>query len=354
MKTDCPILDLRSDAKARGHAHGEAARDLIAQHIEGWRAASSRQTGRHYRDVGNALLGGTHFPAAAKKWTPHLWEELQAIAAGAGQSFEDVLLLNLTDEQWWFFADKKIEACTSFAYRNREGAIWSGQNLDITGWMDGLQIVLRYDLPSETGGTALMAGLAGTIGMTGINAFGVSICCNTLLQLPPSADGLPCLFVLRGFLDQPTLAAGEAFLSRVKHASGLHYLIAGPEGWLGVECDARGLRRVASHDDWYAHTNHPKHVPESGSRSSTDRLAAMEAALPRGRGLEALTHGPICRDGSSATDPIGFTIFSTLWENRADPVATIAPGPPSQARYRTIPLLPAATTITPALGAVSR
>lgn len=347
MKQDCPIIDLRGDATARGHAHGEAARELIARHIEGWREAAAKQTGRPYREVGDALLGGTHFPAAAHKWTPALWTELQAIAAGAAQTFEDVLLLNLTDEQWWFFAEKKAEACTSFAYLDETGAVWSGQNLDITGWMDGLQIVLRYDIdPSgnRPDGTAIIAGLAGTIGMSGINSFGLSICCNTLLQLPPTAHGLPCLFVIRGFLEQPDLGRGEAFLRQVTHASGLHYLTADPGGWLGVECDATGVRAVASAADSYAHTNHPKLRPETASRSSTDRLAAMTMALQDGRGLDALTLGPICRDGSSPVDPIGFTIFSARWKNEPHAVATIAPGPPSRATYRDIAsLAPAAT-----------
>lgn len=335
MKTDCPILDLRGDARSRGHAHGEAARTLIVQHIDGWRTASEKQTGLPYREIIAQILGDTRFPQAAQKWTPHLWAELEGIAEGAGQAFEDVLLLNLTDEQWWFFAQRQTEACTSFAYRDGD-AVWSGQNLDITGWMDGLQVVLRHDLESSTGGTSLVATLAGTIGMTGINSFGVSICCNTLLQLPPAADGLPALMAIRGFLDQPSLAAGEAFLRRLKHASGLHYLLAGPGEWLGVECDAMGVRRINSNKSWYAHTNHPKHLPQSGSRSSTDRLAAMEAALPDGRGLEALALAPICRDGSSAIDPIGFTIFSTHWKNEAGAAATIAPGPPSHASYRRI------------------
>jgi isopenicillin-N N-acyltransferase-like protein len=339
MKADCPILDLRGDARARGRAHGEAARTLIARHIDGWRTASEKQTGLAYRDIIGEMLKGTRFPQAAQKWTPHLWHELEGIAEGSGQTFEDVLVLNLTDEQWWFFTARQAEACTSFAWRDTAGKVWSGQNLDITGWMDGLQVLLRHDLEPATGGTNLVATLAGTIGMTGINSFGVSICCNTLLQLPPAMDGLPALMVIRGFLDQPTLAAGEAFMRRVEHASGLHYLVAGPEGWIGLECDAIGVRRIASRPDWYCHTNHPKRAPELGSHSSTTRLAAMEEALPRGEAPLALTTRPICRDGTSPTDPIGFTIFSTLWRNEPNPIPRIAPGPPSEARYRDVPLL---------------
>ena len=266
------------------------------------------------------------------------WLGSVSIAEGAAQAVDDILALNLTDEQWWFFAAKKAEACTSFAFRDDRDAVWSGQNLDITGWMDGLQVILRYAQPEVGGGTALVATLAGTIGMTGINSRGLSICCNTLLQLPPRDDGLPALCVIRGFLDEPDLVHGEGFLRRIAHASGLHYLVADPGGWLGLECDADGVRRIASAAGAYCHTNHPKRTPEVASSSSADRLLAMEAALAEGRALDALSVRPICRDGTSPTDPIGFTIFSAQWQNTVDPRVRIAAGPPNQARYRDIPL----------------
>src|SRR5690606_14493818 len=113
------------------------------------------------------------------------------------------------------------EACTSFAYRVAGGSIWSGQNLDITSWMDGLQVVLRYPLPD--GGSAVIATLAGTLGACGINSHGVSICCNTLLQLPPTRRGLPCLFVIRGALECRSRTEALDFLRQITHASGLHY-----------------------------------------------------------------------------------------------------------------------------------
>ncbi|MDY0873545.1 C45 family peptidase [Dongia rigui] len=337
MIGDCPILDLRGDARQRGRQHGEAARDLIARHIDLWRRETEKQTALPHREARDRMLGGTHFPAAIRRWTPHLWEELQGIAEGAGQALDDVLALNLTDEQWWFFAERQAEACTSFAYRDAAGVVWSGQNLDITGWMDGLQVILRYGGPD---GHAVAATLAGTIGMTGINAQGLSICCNTLLQLPHRADGLPALCAIRGFLDQPDLAGGEAFMNHVTHASGLHYLVADPTGWLGLACDADGVRRVESGPDWYCHTNHCKDTPERASRSSGDRLAAMESALATANVKMALTTQPICRDGTSPTDPIGFTIFSALWRNMPNPTARLAAGPPNSARYRDIALSP--------------
>jgi hypothetical protein len=335
MIGDCPILDLHGDARQRGRQHGEAARDLIAHHIDLWRHETEKQTGLPHRVARDRMLNGTQFRAAIQRWTPHLWEELHGIAEGARQTVDDVLALNLTDEQWWFFAEQQAEACTSFAYRDAAKTVWSGQNLDITAWMDGLQVILRYDGPD---GHALAATLAGTIGMTGINAQGLSICCNTLLQLPHRADGLPALCAIRGFLDQPDLAAGEAFMQRVTHASGLHYLVADPTGWRGLECDADGVRRIDSAPDWYCHTNHCKHTPERASRSSADRLAAMEIALAATDATAALTATPICRDGTSPTDPIGFTIFSAMWRNAPNPTARIAAGPPNRARYREIAL----------------
>ena len=266
MTVPFPILTLGGNATQRGEAHGEACRELIVRHIDLWRETTEAQMGMNWRALAERLLQDTGFAAAAQKWTPHVWQELGGIAAGARQKFEDVLLLNLTDEQWWITNQKHAEACTSFAYRDAEGRIWSGQNLDITSWMDGLQIVLRY--PLLDGGSAVAATLAGTLGMSGINSHGLSICCNTLLQLPPTRRGLPCLFVIRGTLECRSLAAAMEFLGAVTHASGLHYLLADPTGWAGVECDAQGVRRVPSREECYGHTNHPKSMPETASAIS--------------------------------------------------------------------------------------
>lgn len=331
MRAPFPILDLRGDARTRGHAHGEACREMIARHIDLWRETTATQMGMAWREIADRLLQGTGFAAAAQKWTPDLWVELQGIAAGAKQRFEDVLLLNLTDEQWWITNQKHAEACTSFAYRDPEGRVWSGQNLDISAWMDGLQVVLRY--PLDQGGAAMVATLAGTLGMSGINSHGLSICCNTLLQLPPTRRGLPCLFVIRGVLERPSLSDADMFLREIRHASGLHYLIADPHAWCGFECDAAGVRRVPGDADWYGHTNHPKQAPESGSPISRSRLAAIEAALATGRAKAALSEAPLRRDGSSPEDPIGFTIFSGIWCNRPDATARFCAGPPAPESY---------------------
>lgn len=335
MTAPFPVLTLTGDAHARGATHGESCRALIARHIELWRETTTAQIGIPYHDVAERLLQETHFAAAAQRWTPEIWRELQGIAAGAGQEFEDVLLLNLTDEQWWITNQKHAEACTSFAYRAKDGGIWSGQNLDITAWMDGLQVVLRY--PLAHGGSAVTATLAGTLAMSGINSHGVSICCNTLLQLPPTRRGLPCLFVIRGVLDCRSRAEAITFLRKVTHASGLHYLIADPSGWVGVECDATGIRLVESAPDRYGHTNHPKLMPETASAISRDRLLAIDAALDAGRAIAALSERPLCRDGTSAADPIGFTIFSGIWQNVTDAAPRFCAGPPTPSGYHDIP-----------------
>lgn len=330
------LLDLKGAPRTRGLIHGEAARDLIARHIALWRETTTAQMGLPWQDVAARLLHGTGFAAAAQRWTPEIWAELEAVAEGANQTFEDVLLLNLTDEQWWITNQKHAEACTSFAYRGAGGEIWSGQNLDITQWMDGLQVVLRFDL--DGGGTAVMGTLAGTLGMTGINSHGVSICCNTLLQLPPTRRGLPCLFVMRGVMEQRSRMAAEDFLRAVTHASGLHYLVADGEGWAGYECDATGIRRVPSEAACYGHTNHPKASPESGSPISRDRLLAIDSALAADRAIAALGERPLARDGQSPADPIGFTIFSGYWRNEPNPVAHFCAAPPLRGSYQEVPL----------------
>lgn len=334
MAKDFPILELPESPRERGYYHGEQLRDLIAEHLKRWRAATEQETGEPWQKTRDIFLASTHFRPAIERHTPGLWEELTALAEAAGQRFEDLLIVNLVDELWWFLKQRK-EACTTLARRCDDGIIRSGQNLDVTAWMEGLQVALR--VPLAGGGRALVFTIAGVVGFNGINSAGVSLNCNTLLQLPPSDQGLPVAFLVRGVLQQKTLAEAARFLRSFTHASGQHYLIAGPEGWLGLECDATGVRPVASDGVFYTHTNHPKTRPDLASPSSRIRLEAAERARALKNPRDAFCDKPLHRDATSSADTIGYTLFSMWWENRPGGEVQVTAGPPTKEGYRRLP-----------------
>ena len=90
-------------------------------------------------------------------------------------------------------------------------------------------------------------------------AHGTAVCCNTLLQLQPSLNGVPCLFVVRGLLEQRDLESAEAWLKRVPHAVGQNYTLGDPSGALAIECSASSKTRFQpeANVDYTYHTNHP-------------------------------------------------------------------------------------------------
>ena len=88
-------------------------------------------------------------------------------------------------------------------------------------------------------------------------AHGTAVCCNTLLQRQPSLNGVPCLFVVRGLLEQRDLESDEAWLKRVPHAVGQNYTLGDPSGALAIECSASSKNRFQpeANVDYTYHTN---------------------------------------------------------------------------------------------------
>lgn len=82
---------------------------------------------------------------------------------------------------------------------------------------------------------------AGMIALNGANSAGIGVVVNNLSMLPSSRSGLPVMFIIRGILQQSTLAEAVAFAERVPHAIGQHYAIGSPDGIAGLEGAANGV-----------------------------------------------------------------------------------------------------------------
>ena len=92
-----------------------------------------------------------------------------------------------------------------------------------------------------------------------MNSSGVAVCCNTLLQLKPSLTGVPCLFVVRGVLENENLNEAESWLKKIPHAVGQNYTLGDRNESRAFECSAviKKRFRPTSDADFTYHTNHP-------------------------------------------------------------------------------------------------
>jgi isopenicillin-N N-acyltransferase like protein len=336
------IVDVSGSGRERGRAHGEVLRDRIADALERWDADVGERVGIPARDHVAGLLAATQFVPAIEAATPELLEEVRGIADGAAISFERILAYNLMDEEWWYAQTAgRRHACSLVAVGAGEGgAALLAQNMDLPAVMDGGQTLLRVSGPD--GGRTIVLTAAGMIGLTGCNSDGLGVCVNTLSMLRHSDAGLPVAFVVRGLLERRSLAAAEAFLRTVPHASGQHYAVGGREEVAGFECSAAGVAASDGGESRFWHTNHPLASRDvdpaddepGGTADSHARLARLAETAPEIEStadceeLLADTRAPLCVAPEAGHDWL--TFGSIAMELSSPPAVRIAPGPPDR------------------------
>ena len=368
MKTsDIEVVELSGTARERGRIHGEIGKPLIANLVKSWRA-----------DLGNfgqnsetavpidpdAYLGEffsqTKYLSAIERWTPDLLEEVRGIAEGSGQTFENILGLQLMDEEWLFGLSqglaKPTTKCTAFGVPNQEnGLSYAGQNMDIGSWVDGSQVLLRV-MPTETAPEALAFSIAGNIGLNGLNASGLGITCNTLAQLNYSIDGLPVAFIVRAILAKKSIDEAEDFLRSIAHASGQNYILSSHGDMRCFECCGTSVVRYAPEENQgrVFHSNHPlvnkdeseiAELTRTRLHNTQARLASICTRL--GDTTQTLTlddikaalaahddpENPVSRNTNNEGSSIGFTAGSFIYELGAVPRLHLAAGPPCETAF---------------------
>lgn len=274
------VIDCIGTGRARGRAHGEAARQLVREALARWREAtlSASASDADLTDYVARFLAGTGLMQRMESVVPDLMEEIRGIAEGAGVPFETVAAYNLMDEQWWYDLDNPPRAepgCSVLSAACRDGRRLLAQNMDLPSFMNGSQVVLRITAPEAP--EALVLSSAGMIGLTGVSRAGFGICVNTLLMLNHDKAGLAVAAVFRGALAQRSAEEAIRFLRSVPHASGQHYAVADKDGVTGLECSAQGATVSAEHGaPSLIHTNHPL----ASADIESDSLAILET---RGR-----------------------------------------------------------------------
>lgn len=357
-------LVLEGGGRDRGRAHGEALRELIAEHFDRWLTAIAADLRVDPASYIRKFLFDTDFLPAIERWTPDLLEEVRGIAEASNQDFDLVLTRQLSDEEPWYRREFKRAlpshaGCTSLGVSaHGELATIVAQNMDMPDYCEGLQLLLHIKDP-RTEVEVLEFSLAGKINLAGMNSAGLAMACNTLSQLDYSKTGLPEDFVVRGFLAQRDFESGLTFLHAIEHASGQNYTVAGPGRTpLNIEASACSLTlfEPGAPKGCVYHTNHPLTNSDLGlfrgatrglSRSDLERfyfgtsytrftgLERRFQALQQAPDIEEIksilsSHdGPICRHGEDLVSRRdNFTVGCLIMELGDAPAMHIAPGPP--------------------------
>jgi len=354
--SDIKVLDLTGTPWEQGKIHGRTLKSMILKAIEVWKDNLQKFTGMNPGKYIERFMEETSLVAAAEKWTPHLLEEMKGIADGTEVDFNTIFAWQCADEEWWYrkpFEKPRVERCSALGcFKEGNDPTLIAQNMDTPNFYDCFQILLRIKHQASSLESFVFT-VAGVIGLNGMNNRPLSICCNTLLDLNHSADGLPVAFIVRSVLEQPTLEKAVEFIQKIKHASGQNYMMGDAEKIVDFECSANKVCQYVPYEGSHRiyHTNHAlvndDNVPLSGdsTRKSTTRarFSFLEGELRNPlKGITVETtksilsshEGPVCVHNTHQPGG-GCTLGSLIMLLSTSPELHLAPGPPCSKEYKT-------------------
>ena len=345
----------------QGLSHGRQLKDQIQRVIWLFRERIARVHGVLADEFIRKFLDRTDYVAAIKEHTPSLYEETEGIAVGADVEFDTVLSFQLMDEVWMNGGAVLADKCSALGVdRTRGHPAIVAQNMDIEGFRNGFQVVLRTQSP-KSGIEQLVFTCAGFIATNGVNSSGIGVCVNALTELAYGWEGLPVAHMIRGLLMQPDMDAAVEFVTHVTHATGQDYLIGDRDHVRCFECShgavvefpgdsASGTIAHTNHalvnedfnaEYWRGLEEHPEGVDETSN--SHVRLQTLRDMLAEHQGnVDADWVKTILRSRNgehticvSYTELAnGFTFGSSVMVLREEPILYASPGPPNANAYR--------------------
>ena len=260
MSSHYPVLRHAGGPYDLGLAHGRALADEIRANLDLYEMFIQGLTGK---DRQRCLALAAGYQPVLEDLCPHLVEEMRGIAAGAGISLTEVLLINARTEVTAMDADPETAhpaECTALGLAGERTV--DGRPLMAQNW-DWHKRLLRgsavFVLTPENGPRIATLAEAGQVGKIGVNEHGVGVLINILLAGQP-ALGLPVHVLMRLVLEQQDAAAAAALVKKGPNASANHLMVGDPQGFiLGLEITADRVEEIPLADGQVLHTNHYRH-----------------------------------------------------------------------------------------------
>jgi isopenicillin-N N-acyltransferase-like protein len=250
-----PLITLHGAPFEIGRAYGEQARDRILPHLlNQQRIMTALRPGEPEwwrREVGAYLR-------PYEDLAPHVVEEMQGLARGAGLAFEEILLLNVRDELVASHAATVQEACTSFGCHGAvtlDGRPVLGQTKDTAAISQDLYVVTatyQQDRPD-----LLQMPYAGELGVFGLSSSGMSAFGNSLYVRGRGRGTIPWSLFRRLTLEARSIDEVSALIGRHGIATPGSLTIGDGTGRVvAVENTDNGHAIVEAQDGILVHANH--------------------------------------------------------------------------------------------------
>jgi isopenicillin-N N-acyltransferase-like protein len=225
-----PLIEISGPPAERGRAYGEAARTEIARSLDYYREAFAASSGLDWPGV---LARARSWRGIVDAAAPHLLEEMDGIAEGAGVAADDILALNARGEivrshdSAFAAMPESTDGCSSFALlpvASGDGHVYSGQNWDWRAPTEATTVMVRVVQPPRP--TIIMQVEAGQIGRHGANSAGIALNANGLDGRFGTPPGLPQPVLRRLILESANMrqALGVPFGVRQHIATNLLFV----------------------------------------------------------------------------------------------------------------------------------
>ncbi|WP_328504259.1 C45 family peptidase [Streptomyces sp. NBC_00457] len=268
MKRSLPVVDISGTPSQRGRQYGEAVAPQLGAALGYYAEAFGVSSGLTWPQV---TARAARWLEPVRDYAPHLLEEMQGIADGAGVDLLDVLALNARGEVIYddsfarmregrttVPAEEPAEGCTSFAAygpASGDGHVWAGQNWDWRAGVGDTVVMLRIVQPPKP--TVIMQVEAGQIGRQGANSAGIALNANGLGGRFDDAVGLPQTVIRRSVLDQSSITDALEVLCRTRAHIASNALLTCREGFaVDIETTPAGHGWMYPADGLLVHGNH--------------------------------------------------------------------------------------------------
>jgi isopenicillin-N N-acyltransferase like protein len=287
----------------RGLKFGRAQARAVANTAAVYRRIFDEDRGLGPSDISEC---GREVQARIGAFRPAVADEIEAVAAGAGQPPELLFAINARTE---LLAGGQVAGtgeCSTVAVLDPErGSGVLAQNWDFHPDLAASRVVWTVEHPDGRSHTTFTE--AGIVAKVGTNSDGLALAMNFLAtERDGGLDGVPVHVLCRALLEEArTLSQARDLISATPRSASVCLTVAGPDGNAGVAASAfelwpGGTLELAAGDErpWLAHTNH--FLAAVGAR---DTLAAGPSG-PSTRGRMQRLVGALERDGSPATERI--------------------------------------------------
>ncbi|MFI2345543.1 C45 family autoproteolytic acyltransferase/hydrolase [Streptomyces sp. NPDC019443] len=262
MQHSLPVIEISGTPAERGRQYGEAVAPQLEAALGYYAEAFGESSGLTWQQVTGRAA---RWLEPVHDYAPHLLEEMQGIATGAGLDLLDILALNargevIYDDSFAQMRDEEepAEGCTSFAAYGQasgDGHVWAGQNWDWRAGVADTVVMLRIVQPPKP--TLIMQVEAGQIGRQGANSAGIALNANGLGGRFSDAVGLPQTVIRRSVLDQSSIADALGVLCRTRAHIASNALLTCREGFaIDLETTPAGHGWMYPTDGLLVHGNH--------------------------------------------------------------------------------------------------